>query len=93
MFIVIMGDKAKKYGLKLAGELRAHGINTEIDLLERNIKGQFKAADRSGASYAVVIGDNEIETGILQLKILDKSEQIEVPADSIVKTLYEKLEK
>lgn len=93
VFIVIMGDRAKKYGLKLAGELRASGINTEIDLLERNIKGQFKAADRSGASYAVVIGDNEIETGILNVKILDKSEQVEVSMDSIVKTLCEKLEK
>lgn len=93
VFIVIMGDRAKKYGLKLAGELRAGGINTEIDLLERNIKGQFKAADRSGASYAVVIGDNEIETGILNVKILDKSAQVEVSMDSIVKTLCEKLEK
>ena len=93
VFIVIMGDRAKKYGLKLAGELRASGINTEIDLLERNIKGQFKAADRSGAAYAVVIGDNEIETEILNVKILDKSEQIEVSMDSIVKTLCEKLEK
>lgn len=84
VFIVMMGDKARAYGLSLAAELRRLGINTEIDLLARNIKGQMKNANRAGAGYAVIIGDNELETGRLGVKLLDKSEQIEVSKDEIV---------
>lgn len=91
VFIVMMGDNARKYGLGLAAELRSLGINTEIDLLARNIKGQMKNASRAGAKFAVIIGDNELETGMLGVKILDESRQIEVSKDEIVEFLSEGL--
>ncbi len=90
-FIVMMGEDAKKYGLGLAASLRSLGINTEIDLLARNIKGQMKNASRAGAKYAVIIGDNELETGMLGVKILDESRQIEVSKDEIISFLSEGL--
>lgn len=93
VFIVMMGDKAKKYGLGLVSELRSRGINTQIDLLSRNIKGQMKNADRTGAGYAVIVGDNEIENGILSVKVLAESKQIEVPMDEIVQMLCRELGK
>ncbi|MGN0672454.1 MAG: His/Gly/Thr/Pro-type tRNA ligase C-terminal domain-containing protein, partial [Anaerovoracaceae bacterium] len=93
VFIVMMGDKAKKYGLGLVSELRARGINTQIDLLSRNIKGQMKNADRTGAGYAVIVGDNEIEKGIISVKVLAESRQIEVPMDEITEMLCRELGK
>ena len=86
-FIAVMGDAAKAFGLKLARELRAKGITAEMDTLARNIKGQFKYADRLNARYTLVIGDNELEKGVVSLKDMVKSEQREIKIDDIYKEI------
>ena len=86
-FIAVMGDAAKAFGLKLARELRAKGITAEMDTLERNIKGQFKYADRLNARYTLVIGDNELEKGVVSLKDMVKSEQREIKIEDIYKEI------
>ena len=86
-FIAVMGDAAKAFGLKLARELRAKGITAEMDTLARNIKGQFKYADRLNARYTLVIGDNELEKGVVSLKDMVKSEQREIKIEDIYKEI------
>lgn len=86
-FIAVMGDAAKAFGLKLARELRAKGITAEMDTLARNIKGQFKYADRLNARYTLVIGDNELENGVVSLKDMAKSEQREIKIEDIYKEI------
>ena len=68
VFIVIMGDRAKKYGLKLAGELRKHGVKTEFDHVGRSFKAQFKYADKLNARFVAVIGEDEVKNGVIKLK-------------------------
>ncbi len=82
-FIAVMGDAAKCFGLKLCRELRAKGMIVEMDTLARNIKGQFKYADRLNAKYTLVIGENELEKGVVSLKDMSKSEQREVKIEDI----------
>ena len=82
-----MGDAAKAFVLKLARELRAKGITAEMDTLARNIKGQFKYADRLNARYTLVIGDNELEKGVVSLKDMVKSEQREIKIEDIYKEI------
>ncbi|MGN0680397.1 MAG: histidine--tRNA ligase [Candidatus Fimisoma sp.] len=86
-FIAVMGDAAKAFGLKLTRELRAKGITAEMDTLARNIKGQFKYADRLNARYTLVIGDNELEKGVVSLKDMAKSEQREIKIEDIYKEI------
>ena len=86
-FIAVMGDAAKAFGLKLARELRAKGITAEMDTLARNIKGQFKYADRLNARYTLVIGDNELEKCVVSLKDMVKSEQREIKIEDIYKEI------
>ena len=86
-FIAVIGDAAKAFGLKLARELRAKGITAEMDTLARNIKGQFKYADRLNARYTLVIGDNELEKGVVSLKDMVKSEQREIKIEDIYKEI------
>ena len=86
-FIAVMGDAAKAFGLKLTRELRAKGITAEMDTLARNIKGQFKYADRLNARYTLVIGDNELEKGVVSLKDMVKSEQREIKIEDIYKEI------
>ena len=87
VFIAVIGEKAKFYGLKLVRDLRAAGIKTEVDSLERNIKGQFKYANRLGAKKTIVIGDDEIAEKKLAIKDMATSEQKTVDMDAILDEL------
>ncbi len=91
VFVAVLGDEAREYGLRLTRELRSRGINTEMDLMGRNMKGQIKCADRSGASIAVIIGENELRSGRLSLRFLNRSEQTEVAAAEAVSRIEEEL--
>ncbi len=84
IFIAHVGDNAKLYSLNLLRRLRAAGYRAEVDALARNIKGQFKYANRLNAKYTVVIGDDEIESGILTVKDMEKSEQFEVKSEDLL---------
>ncbi len=83
VFIAVMGDAAKSFGLKLCRELRQKGVIAEMDTLSRNIKGQFKYADRLGAKYTLVIGEDELKKGVVSLKDMAKSEQREIKIENI----------
>lgn len=58
-----------------------------MDLMERNIKGQFKFANKINAKYTVVIGDNELETETVSVKNMADSSQKQVKFDDLVKEL------
>ena len=83
VFIAVMGERAKSFGLKLCREMRQKGIVAEMDTLARNIKGQFKYADRLNARYTLVIGDNELDKGVVSLKDMAASSQREVAIEDI----------
>ena len=91
VFIATMGEAAKLYGQKLLFNLRRSGLKCQIDDLQRNFKGQFKYADRLGAKYAVIIGDNEIDTGVAALKDMEKGEQSEVKFDDLIDELKKRI--
>ena len=58
-----------------------------MDDLSRNVKGQFKYASRLKAKNTIVIGEDELARGVVQLKDMDKHEQREVPLKEIVEAL------
>lgn len=83
LVIAVLGRSARTYGLRLMRELRSRGLSVEMDLRERNLKGQLKYADRIGARYTAVIGDEEMAGGICQLRDMGCSEQKEVKLGSL----------
>ena len=76
--IAFMGEEAKQRALKLMRELREMGLRAEMDALGRNIKGQFKYADRLNARFTVIIGEEELETGKATLKNMENGDQEQV---------------
>ena len=68
LFIIPLGDDQKSVALSLAAELRSVGIRTEIAFGDRALKGAMKAADKSGSRYVVIIGDDEVASGSVELK-------------------------
>lgn len=83
VFVAVVGEAAKAFGLKLCRQLRQKGVIAEMDTLARNIKGQFKYADRLGARYTLVIGEDELAKGVVSLKDMSRSEQREISIDKI----------
>ncbi len=90
-FVVTLGDRAKNVSVKLVNEMRKAGLTVEKDYLDKKIKAQFKAADRVGAKFVVVLGDDELEKGTVSVKDLQAGKQEEVALAGIITFLKENL--
>ncbi len=87
IFISWIGDNAREYCVGLLYELRKAGIRAEMDTRERNLKGQMKYANKLGAAYTVVIGDDEVASGELTLKNMSNSEQTKVRREDLINAI------
>ena len=86
IYMVLMGDKAISEGFKIAESLRNEipQLGLQVNCGGGSFKSQFKKADKSGARYALVLGEDELEKGIISLKPLrDKQDQKELPLQSL----------
>lgn len=91
VFAVALGDDAKRRLFGLVTELRRAGVATDMAFGGRSMKAGMKAANRSGARYALIAGDRDLEEGVVQLKDLESGEQAAVPLGAIAETLRAKL--
>jgi len=90
VFVVAVGDRAGREALPLVTELRRAGIGADWDLMGRGMKGQMKGADRSGARWAAILGDDELDAGELTLKDLETGEQERIPHGRLVSDIQTK---
>lgn len=90
VYIVPLGT-AHDRAATLATELRRAGIRTDMSFGSRGLKGAMKAADRSSALFAIVVGERDLEQDVCQLKNLDTGEQAAVPLAEVVGRLKEQL--
>ena len=89
VYIAPMGDKASAEAIKLCNELRDEGFIAVTDLSGRGLKAQMKYANKIGAKYSIVIGDNELENKKAMLKNMLTGEQKEVSIpDGLTETIY-----
>ena len=70
LYLVNRGQAAEPAALALARNLRRVGLSVELDASGAAFGKQFKRADRSGAAWAAVLGDAELEQGVVRLKPL-----------------------
>ena len=78
-----LGDSAKALCRELAYVLRRKGISAETDIMDRSVKAQMKYADKIGAKYVVVIGDDEIAKGVVSVKNMADGTSEERTIDSL----------
>ncbi|MCR5718608.1 MAG: histidine--tRNA ligase [Oscillospiraceae bacterium] len=76
LYIVPMGEKAADMAMKLTNQLRKEGSAAQTDVMGRSLRAQMKYADRIGARFTMVIGDNELENGEAVLKNMKTGEKI-----------------
>lgn len=81
IYFVSMGQKGEDKAVELTNTLRQEGFFAEYDLVGRGLKAQMKYADKIGAKYVIVLGDNEIESGDAKLKNMQSGEQTDIRLD------------
>lgn len=81
LYIAPMGENALLKSMEIAKNLREEGFRVEYDIMGRGLKAQMKYADKLGAAFSMVIGDNEIENGTVKIKNMKTGEQHELSLD------------
>ncbi len=81
LYIATMGDGAKQKAFSLLRQVRECGLAAETDVVGRGLRAQMKYADKIGAKYSLVLGDNEIAENKAKLKNMDSGEQTELALD------------
>jgi histidyl-tRNA synthetase len=87
LFIIPLGESAKVEALTIAADLRNVGKVVEIAFGDRALKGAMKGADKSGATYVIVLGESEISSGTVELKEMKTGKTVSVKIDSLLQSL------
>lgn len=88
--VVTLGDAARLEGVKLVSELREAGLRADLDHAARSMKAQFKYANKLGVKKVIVIADDELSKGVVKVRDMDASSEVEVAKDEIVAMLANK---
>ncbi len=87
VYVAALGDAARSRALEIALAMRQAGLRTELDYEDRSLKAQMRTAQRSGAQYVVILGDDELAAGRAAVRKMATGEQSEVPLTGIVQWL------
>ena len=85
IYIVGIGNDVRPTMIKLAEELRSNDIRTSFDYLRRSMKAQMREANKLGAQYAIIIGEDELKDKSVIIKDLSTSNQEKITLDSVQK--------
>jgi len=89
VYLVLVGDRAKRESVVLAESLRDSGLRVITHCGDGSLKSQMKRADKSGAQYAVIVGDDELAAGKATVKYLrETGEQLQVSLDELATALH-----
>ena len=87
IFFVALGDKARLVAFEVTQQLRKEGFSVEIDYAPRSVKSQMRTANKIGAKIALILGDDEISQGVVQIRDMERSEQWVVELGDLVHEL------
>lgn len=88
-YLVALVQQARETVFLLADRLRRCGAAAELDFQGRSAKGQMKQANRSGARYAVIVGEEELAAGQVTLRDLTRGEERRLPMDEAVEVIVD----
>jgi histidyl-tRNA synthetase len=89
-FIAVMGDEARAAAVRLTSDLRKAGLRVDMDYTGRSLKAQMKLADKLGARYAIILGEEEVRTGAATVRDMSGSDQRQVAMTALAEELTDK---
>ncbi|MFY0684011.1 MAG: histidine--tRNA ligase [Balneola sp.] len=87
VFIVTLGDSARKWAISTLPKIRENGISATMDYLDRSMRAQMKDANRENASYTLIVGDNELEEKKFTLRNMKESEEAQLTLEEVISKL------
>jgi len=87
LYLAYLGDEAKKAGLDLARDLRAQGIECLVEYKDRGMKAHFGRANKLGAAWVLIVGENEIKAGRFGLKDMATGRQVDGTREELLTLL------
>ena len=88
LFIAALGEKAQLKAVEIANDMREEGFTCLYDVNDRGLRAQMKYANKLGAKYTIVLGDDEVESGIAKLKNMESGEETEIALQTFVSGFY-----
>lgn len=82
LYVAVMGESASLKSFEIIKAVRSCGLIAETDIVGRGLRAQMKYADKIGAKFSMVLGDNEIEQGKAVIKNMSNGEQTEIVLDN-----------
>ncbi len=87
LFIAALGPEAVSFVLPLINQLRTAGVRVETDYTGASLKSQMKKADKSGAAYTLILGEQELQQRKSVLRNMQTKEQVDLPLDHLTEHL------
>ena len=87
LFIATLGEQAQKLAFGLTNELRRAGISAEMDYADKSLKSQLKRADKLNSSFALIMGDKEIDEKQVLLRNMQTKYQQAIPLDDLLESI------
>ena len=91
IYVMPMGEVAKPLAMKAASALRLCGYRTDFCFEDVKLGNMFKRAERKGARFAVIIGENEVNNNQVIIKNMETTQQVAVPFDELLKTICKEM--
>ena len=89
LFIAALGDEAVDHAFVLMSKLQRAGVHAEMDYQGKSLKAQMRRANKLQADYTVILGEDELRSGTVQLKNMSDGSQADVSLESLVATLMD----
>lgn len=89
VYVVTMGEEAKKAGMDLARAIRRTGVECLIEYKNRSLRNQMSRADRLRATWVLIIGEDEVKEKKFQLKTMESGKQMACTREELLKILSE----
>jgi histidyl-tRNA synthetase len=87
VLLIPMGEEAKSLALSLSHQIRPQNLTVEISFGDRSVKSTMKGADRSGVRYVIVLGEEELKSGSVEIKEMSTGNTTSVTLTSLVSAL------
>ena len=90
-YLIPLTNNEKKYTINLSQELRMNGFNVDLDYMNRNLKSNFKQADRLMSKFIIIIGEEETKTNVLTIKNNITKKEYKLKKEDLINYLDENL--
>jgi histidyl-tRNA synthetase len=86
-FVAGLGDAGHDVAVKLVSDLRIAGVSSDMDYTGKSLKSQMKLADKLGARFVIIIGEDEVAQGVVTVRDMNTKEQSQSPMGSVAETV------